>query len=184
MIWRIFTLAALLLLAGLPHSRAALAQTGTPDEVSGKLIYSIAPEQMELLLVESGFTALQKLEPLRWILRSPGGYTMVMNFVGCKEDRCEGARLRAVWPLGQRDAALKAVRFYEDTVAIAHVSLQPSQQGFYLLVGRDIWLLPGRTLANVATQLEQVDFLAGTMTEHLVKNDPGIAEFWQQVQAR
>ena len=184
MFWRLPLLAACLALALFPPPRPALAQAASPDEVSGELLFSIAPEEMQQLLREVGFIVMDKPEPLRWVLRSSGGYTMVLSFAGCQENRCEGARLRAVWSLGKRPRALAAAVTFERSVAIAQVSLTQGPQGSYLLVGRDIWMLPGRTAANVAAQLRQTEVLANSMTETLKAQDPGIAEFWEQTTPR
>jgi hypothetical protein len=180
MLWRnLAAFAAFTLLAALPGLPAA-AQTGSPDEVAGELIFSISPDEMQQLLNQGGFAVLQKPHPLRWIVRSPSGYTMMLDFAVCPEYRCRGVRLRASWPLGQRPKALAAVRSYEQSVAIAHVNLMTNQSGSYVLVGRDIWMFPGRTAANVAAQLQHTDILAGSMTQHLREQDPGISELWEQ----
>jgi hypothetical protein len=177
--WRLPFLALCLLLAALLSHRPALAQAGSPDQVSGPLLYSISLEETQSLLKEVGFALVQAPEPHRWVLRSSGGHTLLMTFVGCKEERCEGVRVRAVWSLGERPLALAAVRSFELSVPIAHVSVRVGPQGKYLLVGRDIWMLPGRTAANVAAQLAHCDILASSMTEHLRAKDPGISEFWE-----
>jgi hypothetical protein len=169
----------LALIAAFP-GRPAAAQVGTPDEVAGELIYSISPDETLQLLNEGGFAVLEKPDPLRWIVRSPSGFTMTLDFIGCPEHRCGGVRLRAIWPLGHRPRALATVKYYEQSVAIAHVSLVSKPDGFYLLVGRDIWIAPGRTAANVAAQLTFTDTLAGSMTQSLREKDPGISEFWEQ----
>ena len=182
--WRIPVLAGCLMLAILLHDRPVPAQAGAPDAVSGALMYSISPEEMGAMLKEVGFTIVQQPDNHRWILRSPSGYTMVVSFVGCKEGRCEGARIRAVWSLGRRPLALAAVKSYERSVPIAQVSVRVGSQSTYLLVGRDIWMLPGRTAANVASQLAHTDTLAGSMTQLLRKSDPGISDFWEQTTPR
>ena len=180
MSWRVPLLAAALGAALVLQHPPVAAQPAGPDQVSGELMYSISPEEMEQLLTEVGFTLVEKRRPHRWILRSSGGFTMVMSYASCKENRCEGVRLRAVWSLGFRPLALAAVKSFEESVAIAHVNLRPGQQGVYLLVGRDIWMLPGRTAANVAAQLAHTDVLASSMTQHLRAQDPGISAFWKQ----
>ncbi len=180
MSWRFPLLALCLLLTLFQPPRPALAQAASPDRVSGELLYSISLEEMDQLLREVGFIVIDRPEALRWILRSAGGHTLVMTFAGCKEARCEGVRLRAVWPLGSRPQALAAVKSYESSVAIAHVNLMQGRQGAFVMVGRDIWMLPGRTAANVAAQLRHTEVLADSMTQHLTAQDPGIAAFWNQ----
>ncbi len=180
MFGRVSALVICLLMASLAPASSVVAAAGSSDEVSGELLFSIAPAEMELLLTETGFSVLQKMQGQHWVLRSPNGYTMAMTFGGCKEGRCEGVRLRAVWPLGRRTLALAAARSYEQSAAIAHVSLRAGQRGMILLVGRDIWMLPGRTAGNIVAQLEHVDVLAGGMTQHLKDSDPGISEFWER----
>lgn len=169
-----------LVLSSLVPSGIAFAQAGSPDEVSGALMYSISPEELEPLLEEVGYAVVGKPKPLQWVLLSASRYTMVLTFAGCKEGRCEGARVRAAWPLGQRPLALAAVKSYERSVPIALVDLVQGASGMLLLVGRDVWMLPGRTAANVAAQLAHVDVLARSMTQHLESSDPGITGFWEQ----
>lgn len=184
MLWRnLAATVAFALLAALP-GRPTAAQAGSPDEVSGELMYSISPHEMLQLLNEGGFAVLDKPNPLRWVVRSPSGYTMMLTFGDCPEDRCGGVQLRAIWPLGHRPRALAAVKSYEQSVAIAQVSLVSKPDGIYLLVGRDIWITPGRTAANVAAQLIFTDTLAGSMTKSLREKDPGISEFWEQATRR
>lgn len=184
MFWRIAVLAVCLLSAQMLPPRPVLAQAASPDEVSGDLLYSISPQEMDQLLHEVGLIVIDRPEALRWILRSAGGHTLVMTFAGCKEERCEGVRLRAVWPLGARPQALAAVRSYEQAVAIAQVNLVRGRQGAILMVGRDIWMLPGRTAANVAAQLRHTEILAESVAQYLTAQDPGIAEFWKQAAPR
>lgn len=180
MSWRVPLLAAALGAALVLQHPPVAAQPAGPDQVSGELMYSISPEEMEVLLDEVGLVVVQKTRPLQWVLLVSGRVTAVLTFVGCKEGRCEGAKVRAAWPLGQRPLALAAVKSYERSVPIAHVDLVRAASGMLLLVGRDIWMLPGRTAANVAAQLAHVEVLAQSMTQHLESSDPGIAEFWKQ----
>ncbi len=65
---------------------------------------------------------------------------------------------------------------------IAYVAFARDDLGINLFVGRDIGLTPGRTRRNLLYQIGQVDRMAEVVTNMLVTVDPGILDYWTELE--
>ena len=160
-------------------SFAAPAATPT-DKPVGHLVYDVRPSQLSEKLIGAGFKVKERART-HWKIVSPAGRLLFLSFVGCRVEHCSGVRIRARWLLGNRPKAIRAARSFEGSVPTAFVSLVKNDSGIVLFVGRDVSLTAGRTMANLLTQILQVDRLAGSMTRYLQTEDPEITGYWNNL---
>lgn len=169
-------LAALILTVSSPLAQSSARSNDSLDA----LVFEITPDRLSDLLVTTGYSIYGR-EPETWTIVSPGDQLLGLWLMGCVESGCDSIRIRGIWDLGDRPAAISAARFYEQTVPIAFVSLMRIEDALILTAGRDVVLTPGRTLRNLLYQFEVVDQMSVRITDMLIEEDPGISEYWRQI---
>lgn len=148
---------------------------------TGPLIYSITPRDLSEMLTDAGYSIVER-GPNYLLALSLNDQLILVQLFGCAVRGCEGVRAQTRWILGERQSALEAARSYEHSVPLAYVSFARDDLGVNLFVGRDIGLIPGRTRRNLLFQIGMVDRMAESVTSLLIAEDPGILEYWEEME--
>lgn len=159
----------------------ASGQSNDPAGATGPLIYTITPREMGAMLTNAGYSIVERGRDFLLII-SLNDQMMLVQMFGCEDGDCDSVRVQARWILGERIAAVEAARVYENTVPIAYVAFARDDLGINLLVGRDISLSSGRTRRNLLFQVGQVDRMAESVTSLLIEEDPGILDYWTEME--
>lgn len=162
-------LAALLIGVALSASGEARAQT--PEE----LVRSLDTAQLEDLLAGAGFKILmQDTEGLQ--VSDGKSWPMRVSLEACENKTCSYLKLRTRFTMKYSKVVAEAADFYERTVPIAFVALETNKGVMSVDVGRDVFVAPGRTRANLEAELGIAVQIADAFRASMIKANPRLAK--------
>jgi hypothetical protein len=145
-----------------------------------ELIRSLDGNSLSQLLQVAGFAPRREQEGGFIVSRENGGPELWVRLMHCDgQGVCSYLRIRGVWLIGDRQSARAAVEGYDRTVPIAFVAVIGEGDQTTAHAGRDVWLTPGRTTANLVAELQFSSDMAVAMTQALEAADPEIRAFWE-----
>jgi hypothetical protein len=155
-----------------------LSTTGSFGQTPSELVRSLTLEEIKPFVAEAGMQVM--LEDRSGMYVSDGEMRpMRVMLAACNPDKtCAYLRIRTRYDIGTSEPARKAAEFYDKTVPIAFVSIVPATNGngFAVEIGRDVFLAPGRSGANLVSELKFSAAMAGVFLESLAASDPSLAK--------
>lgn len=148
------------------------------------LVHTLDRSGLEALLTERGQQVLREQNG-GVIAARRGGPELWLALADCAPSgACGFLRMRGAWPVGSRQAALKAAEEYDSSVPLAFLSIENREGQNVVLAGRDVWIRPGRSRANLLVELALAERLLADVTTALLNADPGLAEYWERALAQ
>jgi len=142
------------------------------------LLQSLHESELRQLLDEAGLRVLRQQNG-GLIAARPGGPEVWVGLSACdSRGRCRFLRLRGLWPIGARPAAREAAERFDQATPVAFVAVEQRLGGAVVLAGRDLWLQPGRTRANLRAELQLSEELLAQVTQALLRADPDLQGYW------
>ncbi|MGQ0531480.1 MAG: hypothetical protein ACT4OF_02160 [Caulobacteraceae bacterium] len=162
-----------------------LATPAASAQTRPELLRGLDQTGLSQLLQAAGFTASREHDGGFIVTRASGGPEISVRLLHCEgQESCSHLRIRGVWLIGDRQAARAAAQNYDRTVPIAFVAIVGDADSTTVYAGRDVWMTPGHTMANLVAELEFSFNMAIAMTQALEAADPGIRAFWKSHDAR
>jgi len=111
-----------------------------------------------------------------WLI-APDGTRVQLNTFG-NQGGISGLRVSAWYSIGQSSAAIEQALYYERTNPLASVAFYFTEEFRVVQLQRDIEFGPGRTEANIISNVQLLFGLIPHFEASLAESDPELAAFW------